>query len=336
MSAPSPPVEPTPDPSVTAPHRGCDVSVVIVSYRSADVLEPCLRSVCAAMAGLDGEIIVVDNASPDDSRAVAAAMPGVRVLGLDDNLGFGPAVNRGAAASAGRHLVLVNPDAEIGPDALVELIRFADEHPAHGIYGGRARTPDGSADPRSCFGLPSPWSMFCFATGLSSAFRRSPVFDPTSLGRWPRDTVREVGAVSGCLLLAPRRAWDELGGFDEDYFLYGEDIDLGARAWEAGLRPVVVPGAEVVHRVGASTPDGVERTVRLLTGRATYLRKRWHGTARVWGRAMLVVGVAGRAGAEAVLAALGGPDRGDRWRRVWRRRRTWMAGYAADGTPRRG
>ena len=103
-------------------------------------------------------------------------------------------------------------------------------NPGHGLYGGRTLWPDGTVCPGSCWGKPSLWSLFCFSTLLSTVFKGSRVFDPESLGGWQRDTVREVDIVTGCLLLAPREVWDELGGFDERFFMYGEDGDLALRA----------------------------------------------------------------------------------------------------------
>lgn len=316
---------------------GPDVTVVVVAYNCAPFLGDCLSSILGGQGTSPrAEIVVVDNASSDDSVGVARSFGhSVRVVRNEENVGFGAAVNQAAATSRALYLLLVNPDAVLAPGAIAELVAFADAHEGHGLYGGRAVEPDGTLDPKSCWGLPSLWSMFCFATGLSSVFDSSPLFNPTALPGWGRDTVREVGAISGCLLLARRSAWDALGGFDEDFFLYGEDIDLGARARAAGFRPVVVPTAQVVHAVGGSTPEAAARTILLLRGRATYLRKRWAQPAQLIGLALLQGGVAGRAAVES-LTARRRDVVGRRWRTAWASRRGWVAGYVGSPGARAG
>ncbi|MEM8904106.1 MAG: glycosyltransferase family 2 protein, partial [Actinomycetota bacterium] len=206
-----------------APVEQPDVSIIIVAYRSAADLPDCLSSIGPATRGVDHELLVVDNASPDDSGDVVRRLrPDATLLTESVNHGFGRAVNLATGHARGRYLLLVNPDARLHPGAVDALVAFADDRPDHAFYGGRVFSPSGEPDPKSCWGLPSPWSAFCYATGLSSAFRRSRLFDPTSLGRWERDSVREVGAVSGCLLLVSAEAWAAVGGFEERYFLYGE------------------------------------------------------------------------------------------------------------------
>jgi len=195
------------------------------------------------------------------------------------------------------------------------LSRFADEHPGHGLYGGRTVDRHGRLDPRSCWGLPSLWSTFCFATGLSALGRRNRVLDPESLGRWARDSVREVGVVTGCLCLVPTAVWRELGGFDERFFVYGEDVDLGLRARAAGYRPLLCPDAVVVHDVGASSATRIEKLVLLHRGKTTLVRKHWGRRARV-GVVLLRAGVALRG------AARDGP-----WRELHRRRHEWVDGF---------
>lgn len=300
--------------------EGPDVSVIVVSYNTAELLRRCLTSVTQPTeAGV--EVIVVDNRSTDGSAEVVRAdFPTVQLVEPGKNLGFAAGVNRGARLATGRYLLLVNPDAALGDATIDELVTFAGAHPAHGIYGGRVVNPDGSTDPRSCWGLPSAWSLFCFATGLSSVFRRRRVFDPESLGRWDRRSVREVGAVSGTLMLVARTLWVRLGGFDETYFMYSEDIDLCARAAELGARPVVDPDATATHDAGASSTRA-EKTRMVLAGKATYVRRRSHGLRRRWGLAMLRLGVALRAGASRLLR------RATPWPEAWEQRREWSRGY---------
>ena len=304
-------------------HGMTDVSIVVVTYQAPEWTERCLAALQSVVrdSRLDVEVVVVDNASDRPTRDVVAAS-GFRALWMDENIGFGRACNRGVAVSTGRMVMLLNPDAIASAGAVDALVAFFDEDPGRGIVGGRTLTPDGALDPRSCWGAMTLWSLVCFAAGLSTAFRGNRVLDPESLGGWRRDSVREVDVVTGCLLLTSRGVWDHLGGFDEDFFMYGEDADLSRRARLAGHRPAITPSAEVVHAVGASSGTTVAKQRLLLRGRATLVHKQWSGWRRAVGIRMLLAGVALRA-----VAARGV------WAVAWRERRTWQDGWPAYAPP---
>lgn len=300
------------------------VSILIVSYNGRDALRECLQSV-RATAG-EHETLVVDNASSDGSAdMVAADFPEVRMERNVHNAGFAVAANQAARAASGDHLVLVNPDATLHPQTVEELVSYARRHPRAGVVGGRLLRDDGSLDPESCWGSPSLWSLTCFGLGLSTAFRGNRVFDPESLGRWDRNEVREVGVVTGCLMLVPRHVWTALGGFDERFWLYSEDVDLATRARAAGWSTVITPDATLTHRGGGSSPGHAARMRWVLKGKATYLRKHWRPAASAYGSLMLRSGVAVR--------ALGGRltrgPRGAVWVTLWAERATWTGGYPA-------
>jgi N-acetylglucosaminyl-diphospho-decaprenol L-rhamnosyltransferase len=308
-----------------SPKSSDGVSVCIVSYNTRDELVACLLSL-REVTHRPLEVIVWDNASSDGcADVVRERFPEVRLVESRDNLGFGVACNRAAAMASHEWLLFLNPDTTVTPGFIEPLLDLARRHPEGGLYGGRTLRPDGSPDPRSCWGLPSLWSLFCFATGLSTIFARSPLFDPESLGKWPRDTEREVGVVTGCLLLACRDFWDRLGGFDETYFVYGEDSDLSLRARRAGARPRITPDAVITHSVGASSTTAT-KMLMLYKGKATYVRKnfpRWQvpvalGLLRagIWLRARSGVLRGGRAGNH-----LSG------YVELWGRRREWLRGW---------
>jgi N-acetylglucosaminyl-diphospho-decaprenol L-rhamnosyltransferase len=300
-----------------------DVSILIVAYDCSDAVRECLGSIYQQTRDVTFEIIVVDNASHDGTALmIRDQFPEVRLLSKNENLGFARGVNLAAAEARGVHLLLLNPDTVVHEGTVRSLLEFARRHPSHGIYGGRTLTPNGEVDPSSCWGQPSPWSLFCFATLLTVAFKRSRLFDPESLGRWQRDSVREVGMVTGCLLLVPRGLWDELGGFDPRFFMYGEDADLSRRAIKRGLRPVITPDSVVTHEVGASTKWRPDKTVLVLRGKATLIRKHWPAGKRQFGLMMLWLGVA-------VRALLGSST----WRHAWQVRRLWLVGYGIEEPP---
>jgi len=331
MSGGGPPPDASPVQGVASrarpPQGGIDASVLVVSYNTRDLTIACVRSVLEQTRESSVEVIVADNASRDGSaEALRERFPDITVLALEENVGFGAANNRAAALARGRHIVLVNPDARILDGAIDRLVRRADELPGCGILGGRTLNEDGTLNPTSCWGAPSLWSVFCQASCLSTLFPRSRVFDPTSLGRWERDEERVVPVVSGCFQLVPRALWDELEGFDERFFMYGEDVDLSLRAARSGARPRIVPEATVVHVGAASEPVKADKLVRLLRAQRQLLRKHWRGPALTAGLALVSFGVRVRAFGSASLAPLGLAGRfpGARaWAGAWKRRSEW-------------
>jgi len=322
------------------PDVSVQVSVLMVGYRTRTELDRCLSSLFAGSAGLLDEhgleVVLVDNASGDGTvEHIRAAFPQVRLIPLEDNIGFGRAVNLAASQARGEYLVLLNPDTVVRPGAIEALVAFARAHPGAGLVGGRTLTEDGQPEPMSCWGRPTMWSTFCFASGLSTAFSGHPRFDPEALGGWDRDTVREVGIISGCLLAVSAATWSELGGFDPRFFMYGEDTDLSMRARRAGYDPAITPDAVVVHTIGASSAP-TNRRVMIMTGKVTIFRLHWSSVPASFGIALLGAGVALRAVLSATAKRLRGrisPDQ-ESWIGAWRRRDEWRAGYPAYDGPR--
>jgi N-acetylglucosaminyl-diphospho-decaprenol L-rhamnosyltransferase len=300
------------------------VSCITVNYNTVEDTSRFLASLARETGTLEAELIVVDNGSTDDSVILLRQrFPAVQVIDAQENLGFAKAVNLAAARSTGDYLLLLNPDMVVLPGSVHALLDFARSHPEYGIYGGRTVASDGTLEPSSCWAAPTLWSLLMFATTLSTAFKRLPLFDPESMGRWQRNTVREVEIVTGCLLMIRRRLFEELGGMDEDYFLYGEDAEFCLRAAASGRRLVIVPTAEMVHDVGGSTNSKGDKTCMVLAGKVTMLRKVWSPARAAVGTRLLMAGVGVRALLE-VLLKRPGP-----WSFAWRRRSTWWPGYPA-------
>ena len=225
---------------------------------------------------------MLDNDSGDGTaEMVGAEFPDVRLLALDENLGFAAGVNRAAEEARGEYVLLLNPDTVVHEGALDRLVGFARAHPEHGLVRRPHARPRRHASTRARAGRSR-------RSGASSASRpcsrrRSrarALFDPEAIGGWKRDTVREVGIVTGCLLLAPRALWRELGGFDTRFFMYGEDADLGMRAWARGLRPAITPDAVITHEIGVSSASRPDKLVLLFRGKATLLHKHWSPARR--------------------------------------------------------
>lgn len=313
-----------------------DLSIIVVSFNTRDYTLACLRSVREQTRGVDYELLVVDNASRDGSaEAIAREHPEARLFALDENLGFGRANNLAAREARGRRLLLLNPDTLVLDGAVQKLHDFAVREAPHDVVGGRTFFADGSLNPGSCWGAPSLWSLFCMASGLSQLLPGSTLTNPHALGAWPRDTVREVGVVAGCLLLIPRDLWERLGGFDTAFFMYAEDVDLCLRARAAGARCIICPDARIVHYAGASEQVRADKMVRLFRARTQLMRKHWPG-ARAWLGVRLLelwalLRVAAFGAARLAAPRLAGRHR--TWLRIWGERDAWAAMPAASAVP---
>jgi GT2 family glycosyltransferase len=293
----------------------------MVSYSTRDLTIRAIEALKHSVGSVPFEIIVVDNASTDDSAdAIESAVPDVRLLRLEVNLGFGRAVNAGAELARGDWLLLLNPDTEPVGDVLAAFVAASRSPQGQGLYVGRTLRPDGTDDGKSIHGLPSLWSTACFAVGASTFFPASSWLNPAALPGVDRSVASFVPAVSGCALFIERSLFAKLDGFTPDYFMYSEDIDLSARAADLGVRPLLVPEAMVLHVGGASSTSAGKR-IMVLRGQTTYFRLRWSPARALVGRALLLCGI----GLRAAGARLTG--RAVYWRETWQRRHEWLPGW---------
>ena len=235
--------------------RTLDLSVVILSYNVRDLLSLAIRTSLAASRDLAAEIIVVDNASPDGSAdMVEETFPEVKLIRSDENLGFAGGNNLGLKTARGRHVMILNPDVVVHPRAFRSLVSYLDTHPETGAVGGRIINPDGTSDPGAKRGFPSPSAAFYRLVGLSYIFPRSRRFAGYNLTYMsPDEASDEVEALSGAFMCVRGEAFDEVGGLDDDYFMYGEDLDWCYRIRSAGWKIAYVPEAQIVHFRGQST-----------------------------------------------------------------------------------
>lgn len=232
-----------------------DLSVIVVSYNTCRLLDDCLASLYAADAPPGGvEVIVVDNASSDGSVAmVRRKYPQTILLASEENLGFSAANNRGSVLAGGDYLLFLNSDTVVGRDALSEPLAFMRDNPDAGALTVRLVYPNGERDPDNHRGFPTPWNAFCHFTGLSKLFRGNPRFNGYFLDHEDFSKTHDVSVIAGSYMMMPRALDTELGGWDETYFFYGEDIDYCYRIHEAGYRIVYYPHVEVLHYKGASS-----------------------------------------------------------------------------------
>jgi GT2 family glycosyltransferase len=168
--------------------------------------------------------------------------------------------------------------------------------------------------------------VFSVSIGLRALFPKSSAFDPRSYGRWQRDTVREVAIVTGCLFLIDREIWSDLGGFDREFFMYGEETDLCMRAVAHGARPIITPDATIIHYGGASEGLFEDKVVRLLDGEVRLFRRHWPPLYSWLAIRLTLFGVWLRAVGYSMLDRVRGNKNPSTWRKIWRRRAEWMRG----------
>lgn len=240
---------------MTPMHQMKRISVIIVSWNARDYLLQCLASLRSEAGSYPMEIIVVDNASTDNSPELVENLhPEVMLIRNAENLGFAKANNIGVRASTGDYLCFINSDVRVLPGCLASLVRYCEEHPETGMAGPYIIGADGKLQ-RSCRGFPSLWNMFCRALALDTLFRNNPVFTSYSLNHWAHDAPRKVDILSGCFWFIPRRALLDVGLLDEAFFIYGEDMDWCRRFWNKGWHVAFVPAGEAIHYGGASSSN---------------------------------------------------------------------------------
>jgi N-acetylglucosaminyl-diphospho-decaprenol L-rhamnosyltransferase len=257
----------------TAPQAGL-VTVVVVSFNTRELLGRCLEALRN-----DGypslQTIVVDNASSDGSpEMVSERFPEVELLRLEENIGFGAANNVAFAHAKGEFVLLVNSDAFLAPGAVTEMLDVAARHEDVGVTGPRLLNPDGSLQ-RSAWPFPNAWRMLVEAVGLHRLLRQMGWFE--DLGTWNHEQERSVDFLVGACLLIRRDALNQIGGFDETFWMYGEEADLQYRLHARGLRTMLAPRAVVTHIGSASAPGQTLRMQRFYSGQFRFLRK--HGAA---------------------------------------------------------
>jgi GT2 family glycosyltransferase len=281
-----------------------DLSVIVVSWNVRDLLRRCLRSLEGAPGfelvqagdGLDPhevevpgrrlEIVVVDNGSGDGSpEMVRAEFPAVRLVANGENRGFTAANNQGLALSRGRRLLLLNPDAEVVGDALAIMVDYVDEHAGVGVLGPQLRYPDGSQQ-SSRRRFPTFATALVESTVIQEWWPDNGLLRRYYMADTPDDAVQPVDWVVGACLLVRREAYEQVGGLDEGFFMYSEELDWCRRIKSAGWDVVYLPTATVIHHEGKSSEQVVPaRHIHFQSSKVRYFRKhhgRWQAGALRW------------------------------------------------------
>jgi|WetSurMetagenome_2_1015567.scaffolds.fasta_scaffold80442_1 O-antigen biosynthesis protein len=231
-----------------------DISIIIVNYNVRQFLENALTSLLRALEGMRGEILVVDNASDDGSvEMVREKFPGVRLIVNATNVGFARANNAALREATGRYLLLINPDTIVQEDTLQVMTEFLERNPDVGLAGCTILNPDGTLQLACRRSFPTPWVAFTKIAGLSSLFPRSRWFGRYNLTYLPPEETYEVEAISGSFMMMTRAAFAKVGGLDEMFFMYGEDLDWCYRVRQAGFKVFYVHRTKIIHYKGEST-----------------------------------------------------------------------------------
>ncbi len=230
------------------------LSVVIVNYNVKFFLEQCLHSVEVAIKGLESEVFVVDNNSVDGSvEMVAEKFPGVKIITNNENTGFSKANNQAILQASGEYVLLLNPDTVVEHDTFTKSVAFMDAHPDAGGLGIKMVDGKGRFLPESKRGLPTPAVAFYKIFGLSSLFPQSKTFGQYHLGYLDKEQTHVVDVLAGAYMMLRRETLEKTGLLDEDFFMYGEDIDLSYRITKAGYKNYYYPDARIIHYKGEST-----------------------------------------------------------------------------------
>jgi len=285
-----------------------DVSVVIVHYETPDLLLDCLHALRSSRDAERFQVFVIDNGSRSfDAAACRAVLPGVTVIENGENLGFSRASNIGLRRASGRYLLLLNPDAIVAPETIATMREYLDQRPEVGAATCRLELPDGSLDLACRRLFPTPARSFYRVTLLSRLFPRSRQFGQYNLTYLDEWEETEIDQPCGAFMMVRRTVADAVGFLDEDYFMYGEDIDWAYRIKQAGWRIMYTPITTVRHVKRASSRQDRARTIRWFhDSMRIFYRKHYRAVYPTWVTGLVMTGIALRERTELALEAARG------------------------------
>ncbi len=264
--------------SLRPPSSPPDLSIVVLNWNVRDLLRNCLRSIYAEFesAGIAGEVVVVDSASTDGSaEMVAAEFPQARVVASAENLGYSRGNNEGLRRTEGRHILLLNPDTELRAGALTAMLGHMDAHAGVGVLGPQLLFPDGR--PQSSRRRLPTLATAVFESTWLQAYAPRGILEAYYAQDLPDDAVSEVDWLVGAALCVRREAYQQVGGLDESFFMYSEEMDWCRRIQRAGWKVVFFPHAQVIHHVGQSSEQVPAAThIRFQRSKIRYFEK-YHG-----------------------------------------------------------
>lgn len=250
-----------------------DLSVVILSWNTKELLEACLRSIFDGPRALDFEVVVVDNASQDGSpEMVREQFPQALLVCNERNEGYARGCNIGILRSRGEYILLLNSDTEVREDALERMVSFLQDNPEYGACGGQLFNPDGSIQ-RACMRFPTLWVPLFFDIFVEKLFPNNRIVSRYFMRDFDHADSMDVDQPPGACFMVRRVVMDKVGVLDEELFLFYNDVDFCRRIWNAGYRIRFLAGAEVMHHVGASTRNYGDFGKEWHKNRVRYFRK---------------------------------------------------------------
>lgn len=269
-----------------------DVSIVIVNWNTRDILRGCLKSIYEQTVKSKIEVIVIDNASGDGSvDMLKSEFPHVVSIENSENRGYAAGVNQGIAVAKGRYVLVLNSDTIICNNAIEKTMRYADRHPEAAVIGCQV-LEDSDKIQMTCFRFPSLTNLFLSAFGLAKVFKYNRVLGREWMLWWDRKSERQVDVVSGSCMLVRWEAIEQVGGMDEDYFLYYEETDWCYRFAKAGWEMRFWPGVKIIHCHGgrnSSKQEAVKMFVQMQKSCLTFFRKHHGIVSYILARLLLTI-----------------------------------------------
>lgn len=255
------------------------LSVIIINYNVKYFLEQCLCSVYKACSNIDAEIIVFDNNSTDGSQQFFAdRFSKVSFTWSQENLGFGRANNEALKLAGGEFVLFLNPDTIVPEDCFEKCLQQLSDQPAAGALGVKMLDGSGNYLKESKRAFPSPFTALYRLTGLAGLFPHSAVFARYYLGNLDKNKSNEIDVLAGAFMMVRKKVLDITGGFDEAFFMYGEDVDLSYRIQEAGFKNLYFPDTSILHFKGESTKKGSLNYVKMFYGAMSlFVKKHYSG-----------------------------------------------------------
>jgi len=232
--------------------QSIDVSIIIVNWNVRDILRDCLRSIYDHTKSINFEIIVIDNASSDNScEMVAKEFPQVFLIANKENRGFAAANNQGLKVATGKYVLLLNPDTIVPEDTISKSFKYSENHTDVAVLGCQVWLNENEIQ-KTCFSFPTLTSVFLLKSGLRRLFPKSRLLGWIDYGWWDRTTLMEVDVVSGMYMFVRQKAIKDVGVMDEDYFVFAEETDWCFRFCKAGWKCIFVPLGRIIHLDGGS------------------------------------------------------------------------------------
>jgi GT2 family glycosyltransferase len=270
-----------------------DISIIIVNYNVKDFLYQCLKSIFDSDSShtLKIETIVIDNNSSDGSvEFLEPIFKNVQFIKLKDNIGFGKANNIGFELAKGKYFLLLNPDTVIGENTLQTMFEFMEQNKEVGIAGCKVLNPDGTFQLACRRGFPTPWASFCKLFGLQKIFPKSKIFSQYNQTYRSIDETYYIDSIMGAFMFIRKEVIEQIGGFDADYFMYGEDIDLCYRSAKAGWKTAYVHSTSIFHYKGESTKrSSIDEIKHFYEAMGIFARK--HYSKFIWFYLFLKLGI---------------------------------------------